>query len=206
MNLFFKKKNRPDFFNLLSEQSSLTLESMALLMEYMKNKSYAVTDDIELHEKRADRIRAELIDQVHVAFITPMDRHDLFSVSRRIDDVTDKIKDLKDFLVFFQICPTENNLKMAEYILDSISCIDIAVKQLHETNDAVFWENIVKAKKNENQVKRYYWDNINELNDQRLEINDIIIFREFAKDLNSLANKIGRTADKLSDMKIKSIE
>ena len=68
MNLFFKKKNRPDFFNLLLEQSSLTLESMALLMEYMKNKSYAVTDDIELHEKRADRIRAELIDQVHVAF------------------------------------------------------------------------------------------------------------------------------------------
>lgn len=51
MNLFFKKKNRPDFFNLLSEQSSLTLESMALLMEYMKNKSYAVTDDIESHEK-----------------------------------------------------------------------------------------------------------------------------------------------------------
>lgn len=206
MNLFFKKKNRPDFFNLLSEQSSLTLESMALLMEYMKNKSHAVTDDIESHEKRADRIRAELIDQVQVAFITPMDRHDLFSVSRRIDDVTDKIKDLKDFLVFFQICPTENNLKMAEYILDSISCIDIAVKQLHETNDTVFWENIVKAKKNENQVKRCYWDNINELNEQRLEINDIIIFREFAKDLNSLANKIGRTADKLSDMKVKSIE
>ena len=69
-----------------------------------------------------------------------------------------------------------------------------------------FWDYLVKAKKNENQIKRLYWENINDLDRYKASLRDIIIIREFSKDLNKLANKVGQAADSISDIKIKSIK
>ena len=206
MKLFFKRNERPDFYELLQKQCLLTEESMQLFLEFIKSTDSALSEEIEAHEKNADKIRAELIENVKDSFITPLDRHDLFSVSRSIDDITDKIKDLKDFLLFFKISPTKSKTLMAQCILDAITYICRAVENMHGKSDDSFWETIVKAKKCENQVKRYYWENIYEIRDMELDINSIIVLREFSKDLNCLANKIGKTADRLGDIKVKSIQ
>ncbi len=83
------------------------------------------------------------------------------------------------------------------------------INGMHEwSHDRIenFWDYLVKAKKNENQVKRLYWEGINDLEFQELSLKDVIIQREFSKDLNKLTNKIGKAADRISDIKIKSIK
>ena len=101
---FFGKKEQPDFYSMLKEQCRITLESIELFLEFVVKKDFKLTGEIELSEKRADRVRQRLIEYVEKSFITPLDRHDIFGISRVIDDITDRIKDLKDFIIFFSYC------------------------------------------------------------------------------------------------------
>ncbi|MCI8609895.1 MAG: DUF47 family protein [Firmicutes bacterium] len=203
---FFTKKERPDFYIMLQNQCHITAQSISLLLQFLSDRQEPLAEEIEQCEKRADKVRRELIDYVENSFITPLDRHDLFAVSRSIDDVTDKIKDLKDFLLFFTYEPTEKHVEMIRLIEQSIYSLCSAINEWSGANPDAFWENLVKAKKNENQIKRLYWENIDSLESTDLPLKDVIIMREFSKDLNSLANKIGKAADRISDMKIKSIK
>ncbi len=202
---FFKKNERPDFQSMLLRQCEITSKSISLLLNYLAEPEDYLAEQIESCEKKADKVRRTLIDYVENSFITPLDRHDLFAVSRSIDDMTDKIKDLKDFLLFFNYTPYPKHVEMAHCICSSIHAITAAMENWYEDTSA-FWDALVKAKKNENQVKRLYWEIIADLDQQELSLKEIIIMREFSKDLNCLANKIGRAADSISDLKIKSIK
>ncbi len=203
---FFRKEERPNFYSMLYKQCEITDESMSMFLKFMDSKDLSLAEEIEQCEKKADKVRRKVIDYVENSFITPLDRHDLFAVSRSIDDITDKIKDLKDFLIFFNYTPTEKNLEMTELIYDSIHAVTEAVSHWTDDSPEFFWEHLVKAKKNENQIKRLYWENIDELEFRKQSLRNIIVVREFSKDLNSLANKTGKAADRISDIKIKSIK
>lgn len=203
---FFGKKEQPDFYSMLKEQCRITLESIELFLEFVVKKDFKLTGEIELNEKRADRVRQRLIEYVEKSFITPLDRHDIFGISRVIDDITDRIKDLKDFIIFFSYEPSHNDIQIINLLAESITYLYHSMSEWENDDVEIFWENLVKAKKNENQVKRIYWQNIIELRKSDGHFGDIIIRREFSRDLNSLANKIGRTADRIGEVKIKSIK
>ncbi len=206
MALFFNKKDRPNFYGLLIEQIDIAAEAMNLLDQFIITRDKELSDQIEAFEKKGDKIRGELVKQVRDSFITPLDRHDLFSLSRNLDDITDEIKDLKDFMTFFSIVPTRSNDQMADCILESVNCLKEAVENLHGGDDDLFWAQIMKAKKNENLIKRLYWQNIKEMEGQEMEPYEMTMHMEFSRDLNSLANKIGKAGDKLGDIKVKVME
>lgn len=203
---FFKKEERPDFYRMLGEQCSITSQCAEYFLALTNDRSASTADKIESCEKQADQVRRDLINYVETSFITPLDRHDLFAVSRSIDDITDKLKDLKDFLMFFNYQPTDGHREMAEIIRESVYNVACAVREWNGPEDCGFWEYLVKAKKNENEIKRMFWKTIYDLDDDAVITKDVLILREFSRDLNDLANKIGEAADKLSDMKIKSIK
>ena len=206
MKSFFKKEERPDFYLMLGEQCSITSQCAEYFLSLTSERNASIADKIESCEKHADQVRRDLINYVETSFITPLDRHDLFAVSRSIDDITDKLKDLKDFLMFFNYQPTAGHQEMAQIIRESIYNIACAVRDWPCPDNSIFWEYLVKAKKNENEIKRMFWKTIYDLDDDVVITKDVLILREFSRDLNDLANKIGEAADKLSDMKIKSIK
>lgn len=202
---FFKKGETPDVYKLLIAQCDDACLSISLLVEFMSSLEQSMADKIEKNEKIADRKREELIYYVENSFITPLDRHYLFKVSRVIDDLTDEVKDLKDFILFFDYRPTEKNIEMAQLCGAGIEALTAAMKSWKSNDTDTFWSSLVNAKKNENQVKRLYWENIKELEDLE-SLKGIITMREFCRDLNSLANKVGKAADRMGDLKIKSIK
>ena len=93
---FFKKQERPNFYYMLTRQCEITSRGISLLLKYIDTRDDELAEQIEHCEKDADKVRRSLIDYVENSFITPLDRHDLFALSRIIDDITDKIKDLKN--------------------------------------------------------------------------------------------------------------
>lgn len=203
---FFKKKERPNFYSMLRRQCEITSKSISLLQKFIENKEQNIAEEIEQCEKKADKVRRNLIDYVETSFITPLDRHDLFAMSRRIDDMTDKVKDLKDFLIIFDYAPTDKNVEMVKLIGESIHAVTDAMSEWEDGSIQNFWDHLVRAKKSENQIKRLYWEDIDDLDKETRTIKEIIVLREFSKDLNSLANKVGRAADIIGDTKIKSIK
>ena len=202
---FFRSCPDTEVYDLLKGQCAQGSLSADLFVQFMHTLDPDTADRIEEAEKTADRKRETLIYYVENTFITPVSRHYLFNLSRVIDDLTDEIKDLKDFIQVFDYRPTPKNIEMAEINRDSIHILEESVGAWISSDDDRFWKGMIRIKKNENKVKRLFWENIREIEGED-SIRDIISSREFCRDLNSLANKTGKVADRLGDLKIKSIK
>ena len=90
-------------------------------------------DEIHEIERSADEQRHELTDKLTKAFITPIEREDIMTLSHHIDEVTDK---LEEVLIRIYI----NNVKVirpeALRMLDTvIECCDELKKLLDEFSD-----------------------------------------------------------------------
>ena len=108
---------------MLIVQCDQACDSISFLVDFMNEGGQKLADVIELTEKDADQTRRDLISYVQNTFITPLDRHDLFALSRSFDDLTDAVKDLKDFILFFEFAPTAKNIEMATLTEESINLL-----------------------------------------------------------------------------------
>lgn len=54
-------------------------------------------------EKEADEVRRILIDELNQTFVTPIDREDIFALSRAIDDILDYAYSTVDEMVVLQV-------------------------------------------------------------------------------------------------------
>ena len=86
-----------DYFNAHAEQMVLASESLVALM----NARNASEDEAALHrdaidkaEKLADTITHETMRQLHMSFITPLDREEIHQLSTGLDDIIDLIQDV----------------------------------------------------------------------------------------------------------------
>ena len=83
------KPRQDQFLKLINDQAALTLKGTELLQEYMKSPDAETVKQITATEKEADEVRRILIEELNRTFITPIDREDIFALSRTIDDVLD---------------------------------------------------------------------------------------------------------------------
>lgn len=202
----FKRTKEPDVFLLLAKQCRQALDSATMLVAFMKDPGEAeVAAEIEAEEKSADKTQRTLNDYVENTFITPVSRHYLFRLGRVIDDITDEIKDLKDFIQFFDYVPTEKNIEMAECCRQSVEVLTTAMEKWRGDEDRAMWEDLTRIRKNENHVKRLYWQNLKEIESSE-SVRDVITSREFCRDLRALSKKIAKVADRIGDLVIKSIK
>jgi len=85
----FLKPRQDRFVELLIQQAEITLQGMDALESYMKKRSSKHAASVRQAEKDADEVRRILIDHLNRTFVTPIDREDIFALSRAIDDVVD---------------------------------------------------------------------------------------------------------------------
>lgn len=202
---FFSKEERPDFYSLLLSQCQLNDQIMALFIAFMETKDGDLAKAVDACESEADQVRRQLIDYVENSFITPLDRHDLYAVSRRIDDVTDQVRNLKDFIVFFDFSPIKKNIEMAKRIESTINCITEAVYAWADEDNEGFWTAITEGKRKGRVIKNLYWESLKKLDSEIFTLEEIMIKREFFRDLNLLSYKARKAIDRISDTKIKAI-
>lgn len=99
------RKKEMDYFDVLIAATGFAKQAAAaldgLLTDYVdvSNKAQAIHD----LEHAADNECHCLIDSLHVAFITPIDREDLYGMIRSIDDITDLIEDVANRFHMFNI-------------------------------------------------------------------------------------------------------
>jgi uncharacterized protein Yka (UPF0111/DUF47 family) len=84
-----RKKQNGDFFALLHEQGGKTLEGLCALCRFVESSTRENAEQVKDIETEADDLRRIIIDHLNQTFITPIDREDIFSLSRAIDDVMD---------------------------------------------------------------------------------------------------------------------
>ena len=158
-DIFKRKKpfsgSKSRFFELLARQSSKSLEGLEALWSFAENGTKENANHVRDIEREADELRRILIEELDRTFITPLDREDIYALSRAIDDVVDYANTTVDEMEIYGV-------KGDQHIKDMVNTLRKAAREL---NDAVkilkdypriALEHAVKAKSYENEMEKAY--------------------------------------------------
>ena len=144
MGIFGRKKR--DFIEMLCGQAETTLEAVKALSDFIHNPSKDTGEKVEVLEEEADEMRRVLIDELNRAFVTSIDREDIFALSRAIDDIADYAKSTVEEMMLFNVATDDFLKKIAEGLLNASKDIVCAIKNLKD-HPTVCSEHIIRAKK-----------------------------------------------------------
>jgi len=195
----FPKKS--DFFKLLSDQTAKVEEGLNAFAEFVNNPTDENARRVNVLEEDADDMRRILIDELNRSFVTPIDREDIFALSRAADDVMDYAKSTVEEMTLFNVQSDAYIKKMVEGLYNGSKDVAAAVKNL-KLHPGVCAEHIVRAKKAENFIEHRYREALVEI----FKTNDVILIlkkREIYRHLSNAADKVAEAADIIGDILVK---
>lgn len=193
---------RYDFYGMLLEQARLTEEGLKYLREFVQTPSEPLGEHVDQAEKRADEKRRLLIEALNRTFVTPIDREDIFALSRAIDDVVDYAKSTVEEMMLFQVQPNHHLRDMSEILYEGARHITHAVSELRSMGRPM-QEHIILAKKSENRMEHLYREALAELF-KNPDVATILKMREIYRHLSNAADRGDEAADILSDILVKN--
>ncbi len=193
------------FVESLILQAEKTLEGINALAAYMKEPSERQSAVVARAEKEADEIRRILIDDLNHTFVTPMDREDIFALSRAIDDVVDYANTTVEEMRIFQVEPNDFLLRIVSLLQDAATEIHLSMLRLKE-NPGVAAEHATRAKALENRVERVYREAVADLFSVPEDIHQVmemLKLREIYRHLSNCADRGDEAANVIHDIVVK---
>jgi predicted phosphate transport protein (TIGR00153 family) len=201
----FFKPRQDKFLELLIQQAEITLEGMDALESYMKKRSTKHAGSVTQAEKDADEVRRILIDELNRTFVTPMDREDIFALSRAIDDVMDYAHSTVEEMEVLDVEPNAFLRRMVSLLQDAATEIHLAMLRLKE-NPGVASEHASRAKALENRVERVYREAVADLFSGPEDIHhvmEMLKLRELYRHLSNCADRGDEAANVIHDIVVK---
>ncbi len=199
-------RRHPDkFLQSLIQQTEITLRGMNALEAYMKKRSAKHAAAVRQAEKDADEVRRILIDDLNRTFVTPMDREDIFALSRAIDDIMDYAYATVDEMEVLDVEPNDYLRKLVAVLQDAAEEIHQAMLIL-KTDPHAASKHATKAKALENQVESIYREAVSELfsgPDDIHRIMEMLKLREIYRHLSNCADRGDEAANVINDVVMK---
>jgi predicted phosphate transport protein (TIGR00153 family) len=201
----FFKPRQDKFLQLLIEQAEITLQGMDALESYMKKRSDKNAVAVRQAEKDADEVRRILIDHLHRTFVTPIDREDIFALSRAVDDVMDYAYATVEEMQILDVEPNNYLRRLVSLLQDAAEEIHLAMLRLKE-NPGVASEHATRAKALENRVERVYREAVADLFSGPEDIHhvmEMLKLRELYRHLSNCADRGDEAANVIHDIVVK---
>ncbi len=195
----FGSNEKTDFYRLLLSQAEKTLEGCNELQSFLNGMSEP--EDLARIEREADDIRRVLIDELNQTFITPLDREDIFALSRAVDDVVDHAYNTVREMKAFEVESNDHLRRMAALMVKGAEQLVTAMRHL-EKNPNVAVQYAVRAKRVENEMNDLFLSALKEL---FLEPNPrtIIKYREIYRHFNRSADRVDDAANIVTNIVVK---
>lgn len=202
MGLFGGGKKDADFFKLLIDQATKTVEGVDALSKYVETMDAADGQKVKEFETAADEIRRVLIEELNLTFVTPVDREDLFTLSASIDDVVDYANTTVYEFEIYNLKSADDHVKgLVKLLLEQARELLNAVKTL-ESYPRLASEHAVKVKKIENLVERAYREALGELF-RGTDTVHMLKMREIYRHLSNAADRGDQAADTIHSIVVK---
>jgi uncharacterized protein len=207
MNWFQKlfKPRQDNFLNLLQQQAELTFKGMEKLEGFMKTNDPEEAKGVIQVEAEAAEVRRILIDELNRSFVTPIDREDIFALSRSIDDVLDYARSTVEEMDVLNVDPNPYLERMASLLRESANEIMMGVRQI-KAHPGVANDHAQRAKSLENQVETVYRKAIADLfhgPSETKHIMKLLKLREVYRHLSNAADRGDEAANVISDVVVK---
>lgn len=190
---------RPDaeLVGALREQVAVTVEGVDLTLALV-NGEVPIADARQRMreiEHRGDECRHTTVNRLSSAFANPIDREDLFRLSRSIDDVLDNLHDFVRELDLFAVQPHPLLAGLLTAIREALDDLDVAISTIAEDPLRIRRASLAVRK---NEVRRRYQEAVAEtlsgpVTPERLKL------RELLRRLDVVGLRLGEAADALAD-------
>jgi predicted phosphate transport protein (TIGR00153 family) len=206
MSIFSRKKHNR-FLELIIKQAEYTVEAMQKLLEYVREPSSELAQEVTAIEKQADEVRRVLIDELNRTFVTPIDREDIFALSLTIDDVLDYADTTVEEMHMLRVSPNAYMERMVSLLTDAAREIYMGVMRL-ESHPNVANDHAVRAKALENRMESVYREAIADLFAMPRDIDHVVEMlklREIYRHLSNAADRGDQAANVLGDIVVKKM-
>ncbi len=207
MNWFkrFFKPPQNNFPELLIQQGNYAVASVEALRDYLKKPSAKRSADARQMEKEADEIQRILIHELEDTFVTPLDREDIFALSRAIDNFIDYVYDTVAELEIFELMPSESMVDITLLLLEMATELHLATERLID-HPRVANEHARRVKGLENRVENAYRQSLATMFNGPQDIAHIMEMlktREVLRHMSNASDQGDRAADIILDIGIK---
>lgn len=155
-------------------------------------------------EHLGDEHRAALVLGMTNTLVTPIDREDLFRLSRAIDDVLDALRDFVREFDMFEAVPICSMEPLLEPIHGGLGELDLAIRTLRDQPQEAFSVSL-RTKKRAGNVRQAYQEVLAEV--LRTQPFDIAMFKnlELLRRLDAAGLSLHDAADALADGALKRV-
>ncbi len=208
MMLPFKltRVRKPDpFLSALLEQTAQLMKGAHAVIAYMETPNKENARTVARIEQAADEVRRLLILQLKRAFITPMDREDLFGLSRAIDDVLDYLFSLVREMYILRVAPNTHLKTMAEVLAQCAEALHLAVQHMERQSERAS-EHTMQVRRLGNRMDTLYVNALTSLY-QDVETPEAVVsvlkLREIYRHMIHAANSAEQAANLINDVIVK---
>jgi uncharacterized protein Yka (UPF0111/DUF47 family) len=154
-------------------------------------------EEMRAIEHLGDEERARLVDELTDALVTPIDREDLFRLSRSIDDVLDSLRDFVRESHLYRVPDQIRFTPLLDQVIVGIDALENAVRDL-ASRPSVVARDALEAKKAGGAIRRMYQYEISRIFSGELTP-DAMKQRELVRRLEIVGVAIGEAADAIAD-------
>ncbi|HEY3354280.1 MAG TPA: DUF47 family protein [Polyangia bacterium] len=200
------KPSRDRSVERLINQTQACVDGLQGLVDYVRAPAEETAARVRQAEEKGDEERRLLVDELNRTFVTPLDREDLFALSRAIDDVLDYANTTVDEMALFKLQPNPFLTQMAEVLHEAGRELHYSMQRIL-SHRAVANEHAVRAKQLENTVEKLYREATAALFQGKVEtvegVLEILKLREVYRHLSNAADRADTAANIITDVNMK---
>jgi len=197
------------FYKLFLEAAQNVNEGAIILkssLDSLSDKEINV-GKIEELEHKGDKLVSIITKELNEAFITPIDREDIYSLIKKMDDVLNLTNSTMHRFVMFDINESTAACKLlAEMIVQCTSYIMEIMEELNSVGNKSkhIREKIININKIENEADRLFRKTVSELFKNETNPIEIIKWKEIYQTLENTIDKCEKIANTIEGVVIKN--
>jgi uncharacterized protein len=193
-----------DYFRMFSELAA-TLDAAAReLVHLMENygEAKSITARILEHEHVGDKIVHDIVKRLNTAFITPIDREDIYDLVATMDEVLDNIEAAADAMLLYRVAaPTAYARRQADVIAKATALLHQIIDDLEKRTDLI--ERVIGINSLENEGDRIVRDAVASLFDDDIPCTDVIKWKDIYEILESAIDECEHVANVIESIVLK---
>ena len=207
--MFNLKPKEDKFYKLFLEAAQNVNEGAIVLrssLDSLSNKEINVSK-IEDLEHKGDKLVTIVVKELNEAFITPIDREDIYSLIKKLDDVLDLINStMHRFLMYDINTSTSESKSFADIIVECTEHILELMKALNSVGNKKIYikEKIICIHKIESEADCLYRKTIADLFKNEKNPIEIIKWKEIYQILENTIDKCEKIANTVEGVVIKN--
>ena len=193
-----------DLFEQSAKNLTVAAEKLVDLFENyvdVKAKVAAIKD----LEHQGDHITHQIMESLHLTFVTPLDREDIALLANSLDDMMDFIEGATKRMILYRIDkPTPRSIELTHIINKVAIELNIAIPLLRNRSQLKqILSYCVEANRLENEADDVLYVALAELFDDTTDIREVIKWREIYESLESATDRGEDVANVLEGIVLK---